>query len=220
MLDRYTRRAVARPLDRLAAVLDRPAVTPDRLTVAGLVLGLTGAVAAAAALWPAALVLWLVSRVADGADGALARRRRTTGAGPGSGDAGGFLDISADFVVYGTFVVGVAIGVRTEFGGDLLPFLAVLLAYYVNGSAFLAFSSIAERTGHRIDDGRSLSFLGGLAEGTETVAVHSLWCLLPGAAGTVAWVWAGVVAVSAAQRVVGGYRTLGSPPPAPLAQGR
>ena len=209
MLDRYTRAALAGPLDRVAAVLDRPSVTPDRVTVTGLVLGVAGSAAAAAAVWPVALVLWLLSRLADGLDGPLARRRRAT-SGRRAGEAGGFLDISADFVVYGSFVVGVGVGSRGA-SGDLLPFLAVLLAYYVNGSAFLAFSSIAERTGHRIDDGRSLSFLGGLAEGTETVAVHSLWCLLPGAAGTVAWVWAGVVAVSAAQRVVGGYRTLSSP---------
>ena len=209
MLDRYTRAALAGPLDRVAAVLDRPSVTPDRVTVTGLVLGVAGSAAAAAAVWPVALVLWLLSRLADGLDGPLARRRRAT-SGRRAGGAGGFLDISADFVVYGSFVVGVGVGSRGA-SGDLLPFLAVLLAYYVNGSAFLAFSSIAERTGHRIDDGRSLSFLGGLAEGTETVAVHSLWCLLPGAAGTVAWVWAGVVAVSAAQRVVGGYRTLSSP---------
>ena len=209
MLDRYTRAALAGPLDRVAAVLDRPSVTPDRVTVTGLVLGVAGSAAAAAAVWPVALVLWLLSRLADGLDGPLARRRRAT-SGRRAGEAGGFLDISADFVVYGSFVVGVGVGSRGA-SGDLLPFLAVLLAYYVNGSAFLAFSSIAERTGHRIDDERSLSFLGGLAEGTETVAVHSLWCLLPGAAGTVAWVWAGVVAVSAAQRVVGGYRTLSSP---------
>ncbi len=107
-------------------------------------------------------------------------------------------------MVYGAFVVGVGVG----WSGSLLPFLAVLLAYYINGAAFLAFSSIAERTGHQIGDGRSLSFIGGLAEGTETVAVHSLWCLAPGIAGPIAWAWAGVVAISAAQRIVLGYRIL------------
>lgn len=208
MLDRYARAALNGPLDRAAAVLDRPAVTPDRVTVAGLLLGLAGAAAAAVAVWPAALVLWLASRLADGLDGPLARRRRSHRRdATASGEAGGFLDISADFVVYGAFVVGVGIG----WGGSLLPFLAVLLTYYVNGAAFLAFSSVAERTGHRIDDGRSLSFLGGLAEGTETVAVHAVWCLLPAVAGPVAWGWAAVVAVSAVQRVVGGYRTLSRP---------
>lgn len=203
MLDRMSRAVLERPLGRLVRVLDRPAVTPDRLTVLGLVLGLGGAALAAVALWWAALLLWLVSRLADGLDGPLARRRRSRGAAA-SGEAGGFLDITADFAVYGAFVVGVAIG----WGGSLLPFLAVLLAYYLNGAAFLAFSSIAERTGRRLEDGRSLSFIGGLAEGTETILVHSLWCLAPVYAGPIAWVWAAVVGASAVQRMIGGYRAL------------
>ncbi|SFN83710.1 CDP-alcohol phosphatidyltransferase [Geodermatophilus obscurus] len=202
MLDGTTRRLVAPALEALAARVDRPAVTPDRVTLLGLALGLGSAVAAATALWIPALVLWLLSRVADGLDGVLARRRAAAGEPPSA--AGGYLDVTADFLVYGATVAGVAIG----WGGSLLPFVAVLVAYYLNGATFLAFSSLAERTGRRLDDGRSLSFLGGLAEGTETVLVHSLWLVLPGHAGTIAWVWAGVVGVSGVQRMVAGYRAL------------
>lgn len=207
MLDAAARRVLDGPLDRLAAVLDRPWCSPDRLTAAGLVLGLGSAGAAAARLWPLALLLWLVSRLADGLDGPLARRRRARGAA-GDAGAGGFFDITADFVVYGSTVVGVAIGATAGHDAGWLPFLLVLLAYYVNGTAFLAFSSIAERAGRRLDDGRSLSFLGGLAEGTETVLVHSLWLLLPAYAGPIAWAWAAVVAVGAAHRAWSGYRLL------------
>ncbi|MDD2857166.1 MAG: CDP-alcohol phosphatidyltransferase family protein [Candidatus Nanopelagicales bacterium] len=203
MLDTVARRAMRTPVDRLAAVVDRSAVTPNRLTLLGLVLGVSAAVSAAGAHWWLALVLWLASRVADGLDGALARRRATE-APPQA--AGGFLDITADFIVYGAFVIGVGVGVGS--GQSLLPFMFVLLGYYVNGSAFLAYSSIAERTGRQIDDGRSLSFLGGIAEGTETIAVHSLWCLMPGAADAIAWAWACVVLASAVARLVVGYRAL------------
>ncbi len=210
MLDPLARRVLARPLDGAARVLDRPWVTPDGITLLGLATGLGGAVAAGLQEWAAALVLWLLCRLCDGLDGPLARRRRRTGTGATSGEAGGFVDIAADFTVYGAFVVGVGVGVGAA-GGSLLPFLVVLLAYYVNGATFLAFSSIAERTGRQIDDGRSLSFLGGLAEGTETVLVHALWCLLPGLAGPVAWAWAAVVGASAVQRVVVGRRLLRSP---------
>jgi phosphatidylglycerophosphate synthase len=205
MLDTTARALLAGPFDRMAASLDRSWITPDRLTVGGLVLGLAGAAAAAGQLWWLALALWLVSRLADGLDGPLARRRRRVGGTPS--DAGGFLDITADFTVYGAFVVGVGVG----WGGSLVPFLAVLLAYYINGAAFLAFSSIAERAGRQIDDGRSLSFLGGLAEGTETIVVHSVWCVIPFAAGPLAWVWAAIVGVSAAHRVVAGYQALRRP---------
>lgn len=207
MLDSAARALLDAPLARAARALDRPWLSPDRLTVAGLVLGLGSAAAAAGQLWALALVLWLVSRAADGLDGPLARRRRAAGRLADAG-SGGFLDITADFLVYGSGVVGVAVGVTAAHGAPWLPFLAVLLAYYVNGTAFLAFSSIAERAGRQVDDGRSLSFLGGLAEGTETIAVHALWLLLPAVAWQVAWVWAGVVALTAAYRVVVGYRAL------------
>ena len=215
MLDAAARRLLGPVLDRCAAALDRPFVSPYRLTLLGLVTGLGSAAAAAAQLWWWALALWLFSRLMDGLDGPLARRRKaaaarspTPASESGASEAGGFFDITADFVVYGATVVGVAVGVTAAYGHSWLPFMAVLLAYYVNGTAFLAFSSIAERTGRRIDDGRSLSFLGGLAEGTETIAVHALWLIVPQYAATVAWVWAAVVGVSALQRIVAGYRAL------------
>ncbi|KGH45342.1 membrane protein [Modestobacter caceresii] len=207
MLDGPVRRVLEPPLGRLAAVIDRPWVTPDRITAAGLVLGLGSAGAAASQEWAAALVLWLLSRLADGLDGPLARRRQARTGAPDAG-AGGFFDITADFTVYGTTVLGVAVGTAGVGDGPWWPFLLVLLAYYLNGAAFLAFSSIAERSGRRLDDGRSLSFLGGLAEGTETVVVHALWLLFPDLAWPIAAVWAMVVLLSAGQRMVAGYRSL------------
>ena len=212
MLDRSLRSLLERPLNAGAAAIDRPGVTPDGLTVAGLVLGLASAATAALQWWGVALALWLLSRVADGLDGTLARRRRSRLSARGEtsppSHAGGFLDITADFVVYGATVVGVAFGASAQFDAPWWPFLLVLFVYYVNGTAFLAFSSIAERTGRRLDDGRSLSFLGRIAEGTETIAVHALWLILPFWAWQIALVWSVFVAVSAVQRIVAGYRRL------------
>ncbi len=202
MFDVRLRRLLDPSLTRGAMVLDRTWITPARLTAAGLVLGLGSAVTAGVGWWAISAGLWLVSRLADGLDGPLARLR--TARGQGDSGAGGFFDITADFTVYGATVVGVAIGA----GGAQWPFLLVLLAYYVNGAAFLAFSSIAERSGATIDDGRSLSFVGGLAEGAETIVVHTLWLILPVWAPQIAVVWAAVVGISGAQRIVAGYRAL------------
>jgi len=212
MLDAPARRFLDRPLSELARLLDRPSVSPNRLTLLGLATGLASAVTAAGQLWWWALGLWLFSRAMDGLDGPLARRRRAAAHGitdtSHGTEAGGFLDITADFAVYGATVVGVAVGATAQYDASWLPFLLVLLAYYLNGTAFLAFSSIAERTGRQREDGRSLSFLGGLAEGTETIAVHSLWLVIPAHAGVIAMVWAAVVGLSAAQRIVAGFRDL------------
>jgi phosphatidylglycerophosphate synthase len=203
MFDAAARRLLSGPLDRAAAVIDRRWVSPDRITSLGLILGLGCAGSAAAGEWAVALVLWLTSRLADGLDGPLARRR-AQGSGLEPSAAGGFYDIAADFTVYGATVVGVGLGTQ----GELWPFLAVLLAYYVNGTAFLAFSSLAERTGRRLDDGRSLSFIAGLAEGTETILVHAAWMIVPERAGMLAAGWAAVVGVGAVHRIWLGYRLL------------
>lgn len=71
----------------------------------------------------------------------------------------------------------------------------------------VAVGSSAERS-RTLDDGRSLSFLGGLAEGGGTFLVHTLWLLLPFWAPQIAVVWAAVVGVSAAHRILTGHRAL------------
>ena len=78
----------------------------------------------------------------------------------------------------------------------------------VVGVAVGATAGFAARTGRTIDDGRSLSFLGRIAEGTETIVVHSLWFIMPFWAAPIAVVWAALVAVSAVQRMIAGYRAL------------
>jgi len=133
----------------------------------------------------------------DGLDGPLARRRGAT-------ELGGLLDFVADFVVYSGFVVGVAIAEP----GARLACVVLLATYLVNNVALPSFSSMIERLGLDIGDERSLRLTTGLAEGAETIAVYLLFCLLPGASETIAWAFAGVVALTAGQRVANAARTL------------
>lgn len=204
MLDRFARAALEPATSRMATGLARVGISADALTAAGFVLGLAAAVAAAGARWGAALALWLLSRVADGLDGPVARRRG------GGSDRGGYLDIVADFSVYGAFVVGCAVG-RPD---ARLALLVLLLTYYANGTAFLAFSAIVARrteaTG--LEDERSLVFTRGLAEGTETIVVHGLLVAFPAAMAGIAWAFAAVVAVTVGQRVLMATRVLAGPP--------
>lgn len=211
MFDAPLRRLSAPPLERAGVRLHEIGVRADWLTAAGWVLGAGACAAAAVAAWPFALVLWLANRLVDGLDGSVARA-----AGPTP--AGGFLDIVADFSVYAGFVVGVAIAEPPA----RLACVVLLATYYVSGTAFLALSSLLERSrATTVDgDGRSLLFVGGLAEGSETIAAYILFCLLPGHAAAIAWVFAGAVAMTALQRTWQGWRRLravtpeaGSPSP-------
>jgi uncharacterized membrane protein HdeD (DUF308 family) len=77
--------------------------------------------------------------------------------------------------------------------------------------AFLALSSLMERRAQQFGDERSLRFVGGLAEGAETIVVYVLFCVLPGSARVIAWVFAVAVAITAIQRLWWGVRLLRRP---------
>lgn len=203
VMDAYVRRRLGRVLRPLVDVADRSGVHPWHLTVLGLLLGVGAAIAAGLAAWWWALALWVVGRVPDGLDGLLARRQGA------ASDHGGFIDVMADFAGYGAFVVGVAVGVPAA----RVACAVLLLMYYLNGSAFLAISGLAEKRSTQVVEGeRSLQFVAGLTEGTETVAAHALFALLgalrPSAVAVAVWVFAGMVGVTVVQRVRFGARVL------------
>ena len=169
----------------------------EAVTLVGFALGAGGCIAIAFDRRWFALVLWLANRIADGLDGAVARQ-------VGATDRGGFVDIVADFAVYAGFVVGVA---YTQPDARVAA-VALLGTYYVSGAAFLAWSSFAERRARTAGDNRSLHFVGGIAEGGETVVVYVLLCVWPAATVGILWVFAAAVGVTALQRVWFGWRSL------------
>ncbi len=165
------------------------------MTGIGFLVGMGACIAIVAGSWWLALGMWLINRVIDGLDGSVARRVGPT-------QLGGFLDIMADFAVYGGMVVAIGWAVPDA----RLAALFVFLGYYLNGAAFLAWSSlVAERaisaagTDHG-DDERSLNFPAGLAEGFETILSMSLILALPQWTVPLLWGWACIVGISIVQR--------------------
>jgi phosphatidylglycerophosphate synthase len=198
MVDEELRRA-AKPLYRpLARALADRGVTADALTLAGLGIGLLclGAIAAGHNL--PALVLWLLNRLLDGLDGEVARLRKE------SREFGTFMDIVADFLIYGGFLVALAI----QHPDARLALIVLFLAYYLNGCVFLALSSILERLRAERRTERGLHFRRSLTEGFETIVAGSLFLIFPAHVSLIAWVFATMVFVSAAQRVLDGRRML------------
>lgn len=198
MLDTRARRLTGPLLDRAAGPLAAAGVSPMTITAAGWVAGVAACVAVTRGAWSIALVLWLLNRVLDGLDGAVARRVGPT-------ELGGFLDILADFSIYAGFVLAIAIEVPEA----RLACIVLLVAYYLSGAAFLALSSILERL--RLEqnrDVRSLRFVGGLAEGTETVIAYALITILPQHAVVIVWVFTLAVAITTLQRIAEGVAIL------------
>ncbi len=200
MLDTRMRAVLGPALDATGRRLAAAGVPPAALTGTGWAAGAGACAATAMSAWPAALGSWLANRLLDGLDGPTAR------AGTAS-DVGGFLDIVADFSIYAGIILGLAVAVP----GARLACVALLTAYYISGTAFLALSSLAERRRQRLGDNRSLRFVGSLAEGTEAIAVYISLFLLPQHATVIVWAFTAAVAITAAQRVVLGLRLLRAP---------
>lgn len=189
MLDAAMRARLQGPFDRVAAPLDRAGVGPNSVTAVGLGIGVAACVAIATGRWWLGLALWIVNRLADGLDGPLARRQGPT-------DFGGLFDILADFAIYGGVLVAMGIAEPDA----RIAALVVFLTYYLSGSSFLAFSSLATRR-ELAGDGRSLQFPAGLAEGTETIAAYIVILAFRGQAELLLWIWAAVVGFTFFQRL-------------------
>lgn len=178
------------------------AISPTMITLLALVPGLGAAVAAATGRPMLALALWLGNRLLDGMDGTLARSRGTTS------DRGAYVDIVADFVVYATIPIGVAIGLGG--GADAWRAVAVLLAaFYVNTITWAFMSALIER--RRRDGGEEMTTVAlpeGLVEGAETVAFYALIVAVPDWAVATIWVMAAAVGVTVIQRISWAVRTL------------
>ncbi|MDQ3603757.1 MAG: CDP-alcohol phosphatidyltransferase family protein [Actinomycetota bacterium] len=199
MLDEELRKG-AKPLYELpASLLAERGVTGNALSGVSLGIGALCLVAIAFGLNILALVLWLLNRFLDGLDGELARTRKETS------ELGAFIDIVADFFMYGGFLIALSI----QHPGARLALVVLLFAYYLNGSVFLALSGVLERLKKERLTERGLHFRRSLTEGFETFVVGVFFLVLPGYVSPIAWIFAGMVFVSSFQRLWEAWRILG-----------
>jgi phosphatidylglycerophosphate synthase len=170
VLDRAARRLIDPVLDRLAAGAQQRGFTANQITVAGFGCGLAAMVAIALQSYGFGLLLLLVNRLADGVDGALAKRAGAT-------DLGGYLDIVLDFIIYS----GAAFALAVAQPGHALAAAFLIFSFMGTGSSFLAFAIFAAK---RKLDGEAATnkgfyYLGGITEGTETILLFVVVLLFP-----------------------------------------
>lgn len=198
MLDRHLLPLVRATLHGPARALVTRGVSADQVTLCGFGLGLLAIGALALGAYLPALILILANRIADGMDGIMARMTQPT-------DRGAFLDIALDFVFYALVPLGFALA---DPATNALP-AAVLIASFVGtGSSFLAFASIAAKTGRTADayPTKGIYYIGGLTEGTETIGLFIAMCLWPAAFPALAWTFAALCALTTLTRWHQGWR--------------
>lgn len=201
MLDVPMRKLIDPPLNYAGRRMAAFGVSANTITVVGFAVGLSAVPLLAFEHYLGALAAILANRLFDGLDGATARS-----AGPT--EFGGYLDIVCDFIFYSAVIFGFALARPAE-NGVAAAFL--ILSFVGTGSSFLAYAILAakKRLSTEVRGHKSFFYLGGLTEGTETIAFLAAMTLLPNWFVTLAVVFAGLAWITTASRVAMAWRSFG-----------
>jgi phosphatidylglycerophosphate synthase len=201
MFDASLRPYINPPLAKIASRLVAWGVTANQVTVTGFALGMVSVALIASAQYWAGLAVLILSRVCDGLDGAVARQTKLS-------DVGGFLDITLDFIFYASVVLGFALA-DPQNNALAAAFLAV--SFMGPACTFLAYAIFAAKHNvtTEIRGAKSLYYLGGLTEGTETILTFVLMCLFPAWFPVIAVVYGIMCWITAGTRIYAGVVTFG-----------
>lgn len=196
MLDRALQAAVRRPLQGMAAALLARGLRADQVTWVGFFLGISAIPLIASGHSEWAVLSIALNRLGDGLDGAMARLSRPT-------DLGAFLDISLDFLFYACIPLAFVLAdpARNALAGAVL-----IYSFIGTGCTFLAFAVLAAKRGQSSTayPDKGFYYLGGLTEATETISVFLAMCLFPAWFATLAWLFAGLCALTTVMRIAAG----------------
>ena len=198
MLDHIVRPWIDPPLNRAGQALAAAGISANAVTLGGFVIGLAAIPAIATGHYLAGLGLLLANRRSDGLDGAVARVRGPT-------DLGGYLDIVCDFILYSGWAFAFALADPAY----AIPAAFLMLSFMGTGSSFLTYAIFAAKRGitTEIRGSKSLYYLGGLTEGTETIMVFVLFCLLPQYFAVLAYAFAAACWVTTVSRILAAARS-------------
>ena len=202
MIDATLRRFLDPVLEPLAERLSKTGVRANAITLAGFAVGMLAVPLLALQHWWLGLLAIALNRLADGLDGAVARRTRVS-------DLGAYLDIVLDFMVYAGVVFGFCLAepANSIYGAFLL------FSFFASGSTFLGYAILAARRNitTEIRGKKSIYYLGGLTEGFETILAFALMCVFPGAFPAIAVVFGVLCWITGATRIGWAWRTLKDP---------
>ncbi|NQZ92083.1 MAG: CDP-alcohol phosphatidyltransferase family protein [Moritella sp.] len=200
MLDRYTIKMIRGPINATAKLVHKTGIKADQVTLVGFMFGLMCFPALALQEYNIALGFILLNRILDAVDGAVARIQGIT-------DSGGFLDITLDFLFYSLVPFGFVVA---DPDANAVAGAFLIFSFIGTGSSFLAFAIMASKQNieNPVYQHKSLYYMGGLTEGTETVLCFILLCLFPAYFATIAYTYAALCWITTTTRIWAGYQTL------------
>ncbi|MUJ37051.1 CDP-alcohol phosphatidyltransferase family protein [Aliivibrio fischeri] len=200
MLDSFSIKVIRWPLAQSAKLINKLEITANQTTLFGFILGCLAFPALIAEQYLLALVFIVLNRICDGLDGALARIQGIT-------DAGGFLDISLDFLFYSLIPFGFVLANPDQ---NAIAGAFLIFSFVGTGSSFLAFAIMASKQGidNPVYKHKSLYYMSGLTEGTETIACFIAFCLFPTHFAIIAYVFGAACWFTTFTRIYSGFHTL------------
>ncbi len=176
---------------------------PNLISLLALVAGLAAALFAAWGRTGPAFAAWAVNRMLDGLDGSVARAAGT------QSDFGGYLDNTADFVVYAAVPLGVLLGQPSEEAWRAGLFLLATL--YLNAASWMYLTAILERRNQGVDatgERTTVTMPPAIVAGTETVVFYSLFLLVPAWVPPLFWVMGSLLLGNVVLRLIWARRRL------------
>ncbi len=148
-------------------------ISANMISILGFVIGLLAINFLSMSNFVAALICILLNRLFDALDGALARHTKVT-------EFGIFLDATLDYVFYAGLIFGFALANPYE---NAVAASFLLFAFTSSACAMLAYAIVAYKNNSRqkLEITKSPFYLGGFAQGFETLVGMIILCVLPSA---------------------------------------
>ena len=198
MFDRIALKITKPLINAMAERLVSRGFSADQITFTAFGLGLASALMIGFSFTKLALIPLLAGRILDGLDGAVARLDQPS-------DVGAFLDITLDFLFYASIPLAFVLSGPAE---NAVAGAVLLVGFIGTGTSFLAYAIMAEKRGEKnqASAAKSFYYLGGLTEGTETIACFAAMCWWPQHFAALAYFYAALCGVTTLTRVMAGWR--------------
>ena len=159
-------------INMVAKKLTKIGVSANVVTITGFIIGIFAINFLSLERYAYALICILINRVFDALDGAIARNTKVT-------DFGVFLDAALDYTFYAGVIFGFALANPFQ---NAVAAAFLLFAFAAAACAMLAYAVVAYKNNasQKLELNQSPFYLGGFAQGFETLAAFLILCIVPG----------------------------------------
>lgn len=156
----------------VARKLNKIGVSANVISILGFMIGIFAINFLSLERYGYALVCILLNRLFDALDGAIARNSKIT-------DFGVFLDATLDYIFYAGVIFGFALANPFQ---NAVAATFLLFAFTSAACAMLAYAVVAYKNNgsQKLELGKSPFYLGGIAQGFETLIALVILCIIPG----------------------------------------